>query len=94
MSSHVPCRWLQKRILRYKHIKSHFSDEVLKCIEGPDGRTAPPLLPSLLATCAPAAELFLNVGPDEGKFALAGELCDCDRSATQTYYVMITAGKT
>ncbi|CAL5219110.1 g884 [Coccomyxa viridis] len=60
-------RWLQKRILRYKHIKSHFSDEVLKCIEGPDGRTAPPLLPSLLATCAPAAELFLNVGPDEGE---------------------------
>ena len=71
------CGWTKRRIWRYQHINSHFSDDVLDWTydEGP-------LLPSLLATCAPSTELALTVYLTEGKSAIAGDLkLADDRSA-------------
>ncbi len=69
------CRWLQKRAMRYCHIVSDFCDanmlETEDVGEGTPGRVVPPLLPSLLAACAPSTEFKLHVAPDQGKSAPA-----------------------
>ena len=71
----MPCRWLQKRAMRYHHITSDFSDanmlETVDVGEGIAGRVVPPLLPSLLGACAPTAELKLHIAPHQGKSAPA-----------------------
>ncbi len=69
----MPCRWLGKRIMRYSHIICKLDQEkerdgkgegslmgILKC-------GVPPLLPSILAACAPSAELSLDVQSSQGK---------------------------
>ena len=68
----MPCRWLQKKIKRYIQITSDFCDAtMLERTEDIGKGTAScitaPLLPSLLAACAPSAELKLYVAPGQGK---------------------------
>ena len=64
-------RWLQKRAMRYCHITSDFSDaNMLETEDGGEGsasRVVPPLLPSLLAACAPSTEFKLHVAAEQGK---------------------------
>ncbi len=71
----MPCRWLQKRARRYRHITSDFCDanmlETEDIGEGIASCVVPPLLPSLLAACAASTELKLHVAPDQGKSAPA-----------------------
>ncbi len=71
-SYRMPCRWLQKRMRRYSHIICDFCDATMlerseDAGEGSASCAVPPLLPSLLAACAPSAELKLYVAPGQGK---------------------------
>ena len=74
----VLCRWLQKRAEWYGNITSDLSAAVMLEIADPNqehaDRTVPPLLPSLLAACAPSAGLTLAVEPGEGELAMASDL--------------------
>ena len=64
----LPCRWLQKRMTRYSHINCDFCDATMleDVGNGSAGCVVPPLLPFLLAACAPSAKLKLFVAPDQG----------------------------
>ena len=79
----TPCRWLQKRVRRYSHIVCAFRtlDSILEEInEGIATCIVPPLLPSLLAGCAPTAGLSLSLGLADGEPARA---TDCQKSIFQ-----------
>ncbi|CAL5219111.1 g885 [Coccomyxa viridis] len=52
-------RWLKRRILRYQYIESWFTHDEVKWTY--ECGTVPPVLPSLLAICAPSAELTLKI---------------------------------
>ena len=73
----MPCRWIQKRVKRYSHINCDFDDATMReqaiCI-GMWTAIKPPLLPSLLAACAPSAELSLHAGSLEGRPAVRSAL--------------------
>ena len=69
----MPCRWFKRRIRRYQHIQGRFSDDLLMWTYDIDVGHVPPLLPSLLVTCAPSAELSLTVHACEGKTAMASD---------------------
>ena len=64
---HVPCRWLQRRILRYQRIKSGYLKDALG------------LMKVQLPACAPSTELSLWAESCEGKFAIAGDCIDLIR---------------
>ena len=73
----MSCRWLLKRIMRYNFIECAFygavtewSDRISK---GTATNALPPLLPSLLAACAPSTKLSLTVRYHEGKSARAND---------------------
>ncbi len=55
----MSCRWFKKRVKRYSHISCEDYYEIGECI-------AWPLLPFLLAACAPSAEFKLSLAPGEG----------------------------
>ncbi len=68
------CRGLQKRMFRYCGILCDFSDASMREQRVKQsyrrrtvGGVVQPLLPSLLAACAPQAELILYVEPTQGK---------------------------
>ncbi len=68
------CRWLLKRVKRYKHIACVFRDlnSVVKELnEGITTCSLPSLLPSLLAGCASTAQLSLSLGLREGELLSA-----------------------
>lgn len=72
----MACRWLEKRVRRYSHIECDFNDKSMVGLSGtsdsaPANGVVPPLLPSLLAACAPSTELSLSVMSSEGKPAIA-----------------------
>lgn len=92
----MPCRWLLKRAKRYHHILCNFSDatmigEAVNRIKFIGDATAPPLLPHLLATCAPAAMLALTVDHDQGKLVQAIDLkllCHTGNPYSHTTYII------
>ena len=67
----MPCRWFQKRIKRYRHIFCRFCDAKFEGSndlgEGDAACVVPPRLASLLAACAPSAELSLFVHGTHGE---------------------------
>ena len=71
----MPCRWLLKRIRRYSFIQWEHYKTVTEGEDELSPRHAtyalPPLLPSLLAACAPSTKLSLTVDDEEGKSAQA-----------------------
>lgn len=76
--SSLLCRWLQKRAKWYGKIVSDFSAAVVLenagINEEPANGPVPPLLPSLLAACAPPTGLTLAVEPDQGELAMTSDL--------------------
>ena len=73
--------------MRYHHITSDFCDanmlETEDVCEGSAGRIVPPLLPSLLAACAPSAELKLHIASDQGESAWEFQLPTSTYTAQQ-----------
>ena len=72
----MPCRWLLKRVKRYSHIACVFRDlnsGIEELDEGISTCSIPPLLPSLVADCAPTARLSLSLGLLDGELAVADE---------------------
>ncbi len=69
------CRWVLKRIRRYRYITWHFCDARLEgrndLGKGDASRIVPPRLATLLAACAASAELSLYVDPNHGKPTIA-----------------------
>lgn len=70
------CRGLQKRMFRYSRVLCDFGDDSMRkrkvkesCRKRTAGGVMQPLLPYLLAACAPSAELVLDVQPTQGKAA-------------------------
>ena len=64
----VFCRWLQKRARRYTSILCNYTLERSYKYDFKSGLfVVPPLLASVLAFCAPSAELILHVPSLEGK---------------------------
>ena len=75
----MPCRWYEKRIKGYIRIFCNFDDATMlqrtSCINKRTSHDVlPPLLPSLLATCASSAEMALNVMMGQGKPAVTTSL--------------------
>ena len=69
----MPCRWLKKRIMRYGYISCKLGKGKKRDRKG-EGSLAgtlscgvPPLLPSILAACAPSTRLSLDVQSSQGK---------------------------
>ena len=80
-SDELPCRWLHQRIRRYSHITCNlFLARMLTLKDEPEKYTSdcvvPPVLPYLLAACAPSTELSLEVPFTLGKSAPASAYVD------------------